>query len=74
MPKYRNVSLLARLENKSGIKWLDFYEDNSFKVPTYYYTCYNNGGKLGIDKKEAAKTILVLAKNIGGLKLSAVNQ
>ena len=63
------VKLLARLENKSGSKWLDFYENNQFSKPSYYYTCYNGGKNLGNDKQEAAGIVVQVAQQIGGLKL-----
>jgi len=64
------VKLLSRLENKSGNKWLDFYEDNTYRIPTYYYTCYNGGAGLGaMSLKEAAAKVVEVAKEIGGLKL-----
>ena len=64
------IKLLSRLENKGGKKWLDFYEDNTYRVPSYYYTCYNGGAHLGaVSLKEAAAKVVEVAKSIGGLKL-----
>lgn len=65
----RFIKLLSRLENKSGSKWLDFYEDSTYRTPTYYYTCYNGGKSLGTDKREAAAEVVKVAQQIGGLKL-----
>lgn len=65
----KRIKLLSRLENKSGSKWLDFYEDNTFKTPSYYYTCYNGGKSLGTDKVAAATEVVKVAQEIGGLKL-----
>lgn len=69
LPMKRFIKLLARLENKSGSKWLDFYEDNTYRTPTYYCTYYNGGKDLGADKKEAAAQVVSIAQKIGGLKL-----
>lgn len=65
----KHIKLLSRLENKSGKKWLDFYEDNTFKEPSYYCTYYNGGKGFGNDKLAAATEVVKIAQKIGGLKL-----
>lgn len=63
------IVLLAALQNKNQKKWLHFYQDNTYRTPTYYCTYYNGGKDLGTDKKEAAAEVVTIAQKIGGLKL-----
>jgi hypothetical protein len=70
----RFIKLLSRLENRSGKKWLDFYEDNRYSTPSYYYTKYNGGKSLGTDKVAAATEVVKVAQQIGGLKLVDISE
>lgn len=71
----RFITLKARLENKSGSKWLDLYENHRYPKVTYYYTCYNGGEDLGaVTLKEAAAKVMQVAKKISGLKLIPLSE
>lgn len=62
------VTLLSSLESKNKQKWINLYEDKSFKETTYYYTMYNGGGNMGaITLKQAAQKVCDIAATMGRL-------